>query len=479
MFLRMKRPAQGDALVPSLTRIYFGAVRHQQRSDPRGAAARRGVQGAMVAGVVHVGRHAELEQQAGDVEQIVGGGVQQGRGIEQMSGLPFRQSPCRVPIEPHARRLEGVVALQVLRCRAVQREQGSGLPIPVQQRLRVQSAPRGGIHAARVGAVCEQPPHALEAAAAHGTAQQIVQHAPSRPARRGVGPSAGLVPLRRAVEEEFEPGRVVVVERGVVQGLRLIRIRSPLDQQRGEGGRLRVRRLREFAAPDRAGQRAKMILPVTEAHARVRAAVEQGTRDGDGILPGGRDGQPSVAHIQQRLPPLRPALLRGGGRPFGQDTRDLGDVAAHCRGVDACVRNVRMPLQDLGRESPSGTTVRIGAIPFGGAWADPIVETCVLEELGHELVPVGIGNGHIRQRGLERRPIRYAVLAGQGVLHMAQPGFSRHIAIGSAQPLLGFRFVTAQSAEPAFRFLPQILEARTRSGLAIHGIFLPLSPGVR
>jgi hypothetical protein len=105
----------------------------------------------------------------------------------------------------------------------------------------------------------------------------------------------------------------------------------------------------------------------------------------------------------------------------------------------------------------------------------------VLEELRDQLllVRVSVRKGHFCKRRLECRPIRHSVLLGQGVLDVAQPRLSGGIVIDTTQSFLRLRFVTAQGAEPAFRFLPQILQARTRGELAIHGIFLPLLPGVR
>jgi hypothetical protein len=103
---------------------------------------------------------------------------------------------------------------------------------------------------------------------------------------------------------------------------------------------LHVGRLPEFPTPYRSSQRAETILAVVKNNGRISAAIEQGTRDGDRISPSGWDWETPIAHIQQRLPPLRTSFLDSGCRPLGQDAPDSGKISAQCRCVDPSARNL-------------------------------------------------------------------------------------------------------------------------------------------
>jgi hypothetical protein len=111
--LSMKRPAEGNAIVSSLTRIDFRAPLYQQRSDSRRTAARCGVQGAMIFCVLHIGGHSEIEQQCGDFKQIMRGGLHEGSGVEQIIGMLFYQQGLRTVPRRGSQRAQAVDAVSV------------------------------------------------------------------------------------------------------------------------------------------------------------------------------------------------------------------------------------------------------------------------------------------------------------------------------------------------------------------------------
>jgi hypothetical protein len=221
---------------------------------------------------------------------------------------------------------------------------------------------------------------------------------------------------------------------------------------------------------DRADERRVATVAGHEEHIRICAVVEQRVRDRHGVVACGRKWQPREAEIEQRFPAFRVEVTVGvaepagagliGARfrtlepsqlgPYGEGAFDGRTVAADDIGGEVCVRKIGKPFKQAH-----------GGVPrpdVRGTAAHMVIRAGLLEETIDQLV----GRRHrlcvLGEQVLERGPSRHTVLAGDGVLHVAQRGNARGVREGAFETRARIGDVVAQRVQPALRFLLGIIE---------------------
>src|SRR5881397_2015471 len=133
----------------------------------------------------------------------------------------------------------------------------------------------------------------------------------------------------------------------VVDELLVVRPRAALEQQLKERLSLRVRRRVFFAFTGDARQRCVVNAFVSAGIVRVwiGTAVEQRSRDGDGVLAYRGERESTGTQVQKRRPSLRTAFLGRGLWMFREESLDPFQIAAHDARVEILVGDLRVPSQ--------------------------------------------------------------------------------------------------------------------------------------
>lgn len=89
----MQRPAQRHAAESRLDRVDFRTTIDEKPRHVLGAGHCRGVQRAEIVLAAHIGRHAEVEEQAGDIRTPLLRGLDQRRRVVEKFGMRVRKAP--------------------------------------------------------------------------------------------------------------------------------------------------------------------------------------------------------------------------------------------------------------------------------------------------------------------------------------------------------------------------------------------------